>query len=248
MKVLSVAGYHHTGKTTTTVELIKELKKRGYKVASIKDIHAENFTMEKTGSNSWKHLEASENVVFARGVDQTYQVWSKNLSLNEMLSHISADYVIVEGMKSAALPRILCAKDENQLDELMNGTIFAISGIYADKNSDYLELPVISSRNEIEKLADLVEKKVFSVLPQADPQCCKACGTNCMRMVSNILSGKKLRSECKTDHNLNINLKCNDKEIKIVPFVQDMMRDVILALTKNLKGCEKGKVEITINK
>jgi len=69
MKVLSVAGYHHTGKTTTTVELIKELKKRGYKVASIKDIHAENFTMEKIGIK-WIIVATIKEISY--GINQKY--------------------------------------------------------------------------------------------------------------------------------------------------------------------------------
>lgn len=247
MKVLSVAGFHHTGKTTTTVELIKELKKRGHKVVSIKDIHRENFTMEKTGSNSWKHLDASGNVVFARGLKETYQIWQRRLTLNEMLEHLSADYVIVEGIKSAALPRILCAKDTSQLDELIDGTVFAISGIFADENKEYKEIPVFSSRNEIERLTDLIEKTVFPVLPQSNPDCCTACGTDCYGMVKNILSGKKKRSDCKTDRGLNIHIKFNNKEIKIVPFVQETIKDVIVAMTQKLKGYKKGKIEITIN-
>ena len=52
MKVLSVAGYHKTGKTTLVINLIEELKKRGKKVVSIKDIHNEDFSMDKEGSDS----------------------------------------------------------------------------------------------------------------------------------------------------------------------------------------------------
>jgi len=150
-------------------------------------------------------------------------------------------------MKTAALPRILCAKDKSQLDELINGTIFAISGIFADENKEYRGVPVISSRNEIERLTDLVEKHVFPVLPQADPECCTACGTDCYGMVENILSDKKNRNDCKTDRRAGLRLRINSKEIKIVPFVQDILKDVILALTRKLKGCEKGKIEITID-
>jgi len=247
MKVFSVAGYHHTGKTTTTVELIKELKRRGHKVVSIKDIHAENFTMEKSGSNSWRHWEASDDTVIARGLDETYQIWHRKLTLNEMLDHLTADYVVVEGMKTAALPRILCAKDETQLTELMNGTVFAVSGIFADNNTEYKGIPVISSRKEIKRLTDLVEEYVFPVLPQADPECCTSCGTDCFGMVENILADKKKRDECKTDRRPGISLKVDGKEVKIVPFVQDNIKNVILALTRNLKGCEKGKIEITID-
>ena len=120
MKVLSVAGYHHSGKTTAVVSIIKELKKRGYKVQSIKDIHYEDFTMETPTSNSWKHWQASDDTVIARGLNETYKIWHRHLGLPEMLLEMQADYVIVEGMKTAALPRIICAKDDEQLAELVN--------------------------------------------------------------------------------------------------------------------------------
>ena len=47
MKVFSIAGFHRTGKTTVVVELIKELKRRRFKVVSIKDIHAEDHNKNK---------------------------------------------------------------------------------------------------------------------------------------------------------------------------------------------------------
>ena len=247
MKVFSVAGYHHTGKTTAVVELIKELRKRGNKVVSIKDIHFEDFTMEKEDSNSWKHWEASKEVVFARGINETYQIWHKKLSLNEMLEHLSADYVVVEGMTSAALPRIICAKDEEQLEELVDGTTIAISGKYSDNHLKYKELTVYKAKEDICKLVSLVEDKVFDVLPQSDPKCCSECGTDCYGMVENILAGKKVRNDCKTDRNLKIEIKIDGKELKIVPFVQRIIRDTNLSLMNNLKGKTTGKIEITIN-
>lgn len=246
MKVFSVAGYHHTGKTTTVVELIRELRRRGHTVQSIKDIHAEKFTMEKVDSNSWKHWEASGDTVIARGLQETYQIWHRRLNLNEMLEHLSADFIVVEGIKSAALPRILCASSEAQLEELLNGTVFAISGKYANDHDIYKGLPVLDSVKDVKQLADLVEQKVFPVLPQADPDCCTACGTDCFGMVVDILAGRKQRSDCRTDRKLDISLAVNDREIKIVPFVQNILRDVILSLTRNLKGVQKGKVTIKI--
>ncbi len=248
MKVLSIAGYHHSGKTTTAVELIKELKKRGYKVVSIKDIHSEKFTMEKQETNSWKHWEASGDVVFARGLNETYQIWHHSLSLNEMLEHLSADYVIIEGMKEAALPRIICAENEKQLKELIDGSVFAISGKFADMHTKYQNLPVIKSVNEIKELADLVEQKVFEVLPLSKIECCGECGLSCKEMVTEILAGKRSRNDCKTDRNLDIQVKFDGKKFNIVPFVQRTFKDLITAYLQNLKGYEKGKkIEITID-
>jgi molybdopterin-guanine dinucleotide biosynthesis protein B len=248
MRVFSVAGYHRTGKTTVAVELIKELKKRGFKVVSIKDIHAEDFSMEDKDSNSWKHWEASRDTVIARGLYETYQIWHRQLSLNEMLAHLEADYVVVEGMRSAPLPRIICAKNQTQLDELVDGTVFAISGIYANDHNNYKHLPVLKSVEEVTQLADLVEKIVFEVLPIPKSECCGECGLTCREMVSAILAGERKREDCKTDRNTGMKLKISGKEINIVPYVQKTFKDIIKAYLQNLKGYKEGeKIEIEIN-
>lgn len=248
MKVFSIAGYHRTGKTTVAVELIKELKKRGFKVVSIKDIHAEDFSMENKDSNSWKHWEASHDTVIARGLHETYQIWHRQLSLNEMLAHLEADYVVVEGMRSAALPRIICAETQTQLDELADGTVFAISGIYADDHNNYKHLPVLKSVEEVTQLADLVEKKVFEVLPLSNAECCEECGLTCREMVIAILAEERKREDCKTDRNTGMKIKIGGKVIKIVPYVQRTFIDIIKAYLQNLKGYkENEKIEIEIN-
>ncbi|MDA3813641.1 MAG: molybdopterin-guanine dinucleotide biosynthesis protein B [Candidatus Cloacimonetes bacterium] len=240
MKVLSVAGYHHTGKTTVTIELIKELRKRGFNVTSIKDIHNENFTMEKKGSNSWKHAQASGDTVIARGITETYQIWNRQLSLNEMLSHLKSDYVVVEGMKDVALPRIVCAEDEKQLKELIDGTVFAISGKYANDHDKYEDLNVFHSKEQIKELTDLVVEKVFHVLPLPKLECCGECGMNCREMVSGILAGRNKREDCKTDRNLDIKIEIAGNDINIVPYVQNTLKDIIKAYVNNLKGYHEG--------
>lgn len=247
MKVLSVAGYHHSGKTTAVVNIIKELRKRGYKVQSIKDIHNDKFTMETKDSNSWKHWDASDDTVIARGLTETYKIWHRQLNLAEMLLEMQADYVIVEGMTAAALPRIICAKDESQLDELVNDTVIGISGIYADHHAKYKNFDVYKSKEDIVSLVDLIERKAFNALPQADPKCCSHCGLSCFEMVGKILSGEKTRNDCVTDRKEIIELIVNGKEIKIVPFVQHILADTLTAIVRNLNNCEKGEIVLKIN-
>lgn len=248
MKVVSVAGYHHTGKTTVVVNLIKELRIRGYSVSSIKDIHSEKFTMEKIGSNSWKHWEASQNVVIARGLEETYQIWHQQLNLKQMLAKLETDWVVVEGIKSAPLPRIICAENEQQLSELIDGTVFAISGKYANDNTQYDDLKVFKADEDIKQLTDLVENKVFDVLPLPKQECCGECGFSCYEMVENILQGKMQRSDCMVDGNPSIKVEINGKELELVPYVQNTFKDIIEAYLKNLKGYQKGKkIKIEIN-
>ena len=246
MKVLSVAGYHHSGKTTLVVNILKELKKRGYKVQSIKDIHYDKFTMETPDSNSWKHWEASDDIVIARGLNETYKIWHRQLTLPEMLLEMQADYLIVEGMTSAALPRIICAKDDEQLDELINDTVIAVSGIFADEHNKYKHLDVYKSIEDIVKLVDLIESKSFEALPQAEPECCSHCGFTCFEMVGKILAGEKSRNDCVTDNLQRVELTVGGKEIKIVPFVQNILADTVEAIVRNLNNSEHGDIKIKL--
>lgn len=247
MKVLSVGGFSQSGKTTTVINLTEELKKRGYRVVTIKDIHFQNFTMETEGSDSWKHWQASEDVVFARGQEETYQIWHKKLSLREMLEHLSADYVIVEGMKSFPLPHILCASSFDDLEKLLDDTTFAASGILANEHNKYKNLRIYDAKKEVKELADLVEEKVFEVLPYANPECCQECGMTCAEMCTEILKGNKKREDCVMDNKEKIEVTINDKKITMVPFVQNMIYDVIIGMLQNLKGFEKGDIRIEIN-
>jgi molybdopterin-guanine dinucleotide biosynthesis protein B len=246
MRAISIAGYHHSGKTTLVVNIIKELKKRGYKVQSIKDIHYEEFTMETPHSNSWKHWEASGDTVIARGLHETYKIWHRQLSLPEMLVEMEADYLIVEGMTKAALPRIICAKDDQQLEELVNPTVMAVSGIYADQHQKYQHLPVYKSTSEISEIVDLIEAKSFAVLPQAEPECCSACGFSCFEMVGKILAGEKSRQDCVADNQAKLELSVGGKEIKIVPFVQKILADTVEAIVRNLDNSERGDIVLKI--
>lgn len=248
MKVFSVSGYHRTGKTTVVVELIKELKSRGFKVVSIKDIHAEDFTMEKEGSNSWKHWQASRDVVITRGQNETYMIWHRSLSLNEMLDLLDADWVVVEGMRSEALPRIVCAENQQELEELIDRTVFAISGKYSDDHVFYKDLPVFKAEKDIKDFTDRVEAKVFDVLPLVKGECCSECGLSCREMVMEILAGNKSRDVCKTDRTRNVTIKFNGNDLKIVPYVQQTFIDVVIGYLQNLKGYKKGsKITIEID-
>lgn len=246
MKVFSVAGYSKSGKTTTVSSLINTLKKRGYRVAAIKDIHFAEFTMEREGSDSWKFQREGAEAVFARGLNETYLIRPKQLTLTEMLELLEAEWVIVEGMKKEPLPKIICAESEEQLAELVDENVIAVSGKISNRLKDYDGKPVINSNTEPERLADLVEQKVFTVLPMAKDDCCQKCGISCYEIVGEILAGKRKRQDCLTDHNQVLTLHINGKEITMVPFVQNVFRDLIVAFISNLHGYNKGKVEITL--
>lgn len=176
MKAFAVIGYHHTGKTTVVTELIKSLTTKGYKVATIKDIHAEAYQADTEGSNTWKHMQAGAEMVFAKGLTDSTLIFPTSLSLKEIIQLIHCDYLIIEGMKEAPVPKILCAESIEQLEELYDDTVIAISGKIAAQINNWQEPPVYDISHDCEKLTNLVLEKVFEILPVNDTACCSACG------------------------------------------------------------------------
>ena len=52
-----VKGFSKTGKTTTVTSLVKELRRRGYSVGTVKDIHYQGFAMDQPGTDTYKHRQ-----------------------------------------------------------------------------------------------------------------------------------------------------------------------------------------------
>ncbi len=54
--IISVVGKSDVGKTTLLEKLLVELKKRGYRVATIKhDVHG--FNIDQPGKDTWRHAQ-----------------------------------------------------------------------------------------------------------------------------------------------------------------------------------------------
>ncbi len=235
MKAIGIIGYHHTGKTSVAEVLIRALSTKGFQVATIKDIHNEVYRADRSGSNSWRHARAGASQVFAHGLHDAALVLTPTPDLNQMISLLRADFLIIEGLKSAAVPKILCANNRDQLDKLIDDTVFAISGAVAEELSGYLQLPAFSLERQPEELLARVEEIAFDILPQADPECCNACGKSCYQLVGDIVQGRAERSDCVMDSSPGISLIAGGQPVSIVPFVQNILRDSILAIVNNLK-------------
>lgn len=160
MKVFSVYGYTKSGKTTTIEMLIRELKRRGYSVGTVKEIHFEKFTMEIEGSNTDRHRKAGADLVAARGLYETNILYKERLPMEDILKYYSQDFVILEGVTDFDVPKILCASSVEDIIKRMDPSVFALSGVISNELTTYENLPVINAVNNIEKLTDLVESTV----------------------------------------------------------------------------------------
>jgi len=249
MKAIAVIGYHHTGKTTLVTTLIRELTKLGYSVVSFKDIHSEAYRADTEGKNTNLHLQAGSQAVFAKGLFDSALIFPNSLELKEVIPLLKADYLIIEGLKNAPVPKLVCAESTEQLDELLDDTCFGISGLISDKLTSYKDLPVYCLKQDLDSLISAVLAKSFEILPLSDPECCSACGKNCYQMASDIVQGKAKRSDCILDNQAELQLSLNGEEIVIVPFVQKLLKDMVTAFVDNLKGIDPtANIELKIRR
>src|SRR3990172_7394920 len=113
--VISIVGRSNSGKTTLIVKLVKELKSRGYKVATIKHSH-HHFELDTEGKDSWLHTQAGADavVVASQNMMGIMRQSPKEPSLAEIINTYlqDVDIIIVEGYKAEAVPKIEVFRSE----------------------------------------------------------------------------------------------------------------------------------------
>ena len=98
--VFSVVGSKsNVGKTTVLCNIIRELKARGYRVATIKhDLHG--FDIDHPGKDTWLHAEAGADIVSISSSKKMaiIEKLEEEYTLDEMIEKIkNVDIIITEG-------------------------------------------------------------------------------------------------------------------------------------------------------
>ena len=106
--IVSFVGYSNSGKTTFLVKVIKELKKRGYRIGVIKhDGH--DFEIDQVGTDTWEHRQAGADVVCIASTNKiaVVQMTNKPPTLDEIIARIKdVDLILTEGFKQEQKPQI----------------------------------------------------------------------------------------------------------------------------------------------
>lgn len=106
--VISLVGKSNVGKTTMMEKILREIKKRGWKVATIKhDTHG--FDIDKPGKDTWRHAEAGADTVVISSPTKFAMISKveQELTLDEVAGQITGvDIIITEGYKRGNKPKI----------------------------------------------------------------------------------------------------------------------------------------------
>ena len=168
-RVLGIAGWKNSGKTTLVVRLVEELTRRGWLVSTLKHAH-HDAEIDLPGTDTFRHRQAgASEVLLATG-----RRWAlmhelrdeEEPSLDELLARLSpCDLVIVEGYKSAPHPKIetrrMEARDRSALPASANVIAVAADHEIADASPSPLGLPPLGlpvfGLDDIASLADFIE-------------------------------------------------------------------------------------------
>jgi len=107
--VVSIVGKSQSGKTIVVERLIRELRSRAYRVATIK--HApRGASFDEPGKDSWRHIEAGSETVVVSSPNNIVLVKpvSEDASVEELARLLGEDYdiILAEGFKQGSAPKI----------------------------------------------------------------------------------------------------------------------------------------------
>ncbi|PKM85516.1 MAG: molybdopterin-guanine dinucleotide biosynthesis protein B [Firmicutes bacterium HGW-Firmicutes-11] len=158
--VFSVVGSNsNVGKTTLIVEIIKDLKARGYRVSTIKhDSH--DYEIDKEGKDTWRHRKAGAGTVIisSRSMYTMIRETNEDTPVEQLVALIddSSDFIVIEGYKGSGYPKIEVYRKEASERQLhRDGTFIAIASNVPDLVAD--DLPVLDI-NEPAGIVDFLIK------------------------------------------------------------------------------------------
>ena len=110
MKVIGFCGYSGSGKTTLVEQLIVRLRLAGQRVSVVKHAH-HAFDIDLAGKDSWRHRQAGAFEVVIASNRRLAKIREFEIhtepTVHQLLGELAdCDWVLVEGFKHAALPKI----------------------------------------------------------------------------------------------------------------------------------------------
>ena len=159
-KVINIVGCgSNVGKTFVIQGIIRELKLRGYSVATIKhDVHG--FDIDKKGKDTYKHREAGAETVIISSKNRLAMIkeLEEEIELNEVIRLVKdKDIILVEGYKKSNLRKIevyrkgiseniITSKDK--LIAIASDVELGINDVNVINKEDYKELVNLIEKEE----------------------------------------------------------------------------------------------------
>lgn len=152
-----VSGQSNMGKTTLMCKIIKELKTRGYKIATVKH-HWGDFEIDQPGKDSWKHRRAGADTVIISSPTKIASIREveERTKLDDIIGKIrDVDIIITEGYGFENKPKLEVIRKE--LSEKLDSKEEELFAIVADFQLD-TKIPLFTFQ-QLGEIVDLIEDK-----------------------------------------------------------------------------------------
>jgi molybdopterin-guanine dinucleotide biosynthesis protein B len=227
--IIAVVGSSNSGKTTAVEIITKGLTEKGYTVASAKRIPEADFTIDTEGKDTYRLAKAGASTVLSVAPNELgviKKVDTTKLTLEQLISEIpeETDVIIVEGFKNLVvedmtIPKIVATKTgEERLDAQKRYKNILAFITQSSDEGIEVETKRINAMKEPKKLVDLVIQKVA------------------------------VQVERKHKREEKITIQINDEMLPLGDFVQDIVRNSVIAMVASLKGAKiKGEEKVSID-
>jgi molybdopterin-guanine dinucleotide biosynthesis protein B len=161
--IIGIAGWKKSGKTTLAERLITEFTRRGLKVASVKHAH-HNLQIDDAETDSARHRRAGASQVAVVSAKRWALVaeleGAPEPGLTQMIARLEpCDLVIVEGYKSAPIPKIEVRRSAAFGTEPLADKFPCVIAIAADHAADGHGRPVFAL-DDVAGIADFVARSI----------------------------------------------------------------------------------------
>lgn len=157
--IISIVGKSNAGKTTLLEKLVRELRKRGHRIGTVKhDVHG--FDIDHEGKDSWRHKQAGACTVVISSPKKLALV--RDLESEETLDSLASKYfqdvdiILTEGYKKKGRVKIEVFRSQVHQRPLCNGDEHLVAFV-SDTDLD-LNVPRFDL-DDTKGLADFVEEK-----------------------------------------------------------------------------------------
>ncbi|NHJ41377.1 MAG: hypothetical protein FK731_15205 [Asgard group archaeon] len=251
-KLIGISGPKKSGKTTTIEFLVSKLTDLGFRVGTVKiayrdvklDIKKEHYDVERQrNAKPMKTMfkSKSETAVF---LNEEHSLRSALLKFSEGL-----DFILVEGFKENLIgyPQLVLLNEKNQENDYTDEFTSIISSIP--------EFSIYSNHSKFipfNKLVDAVFEKSLPIFPELN---CGHCGyKTCNELIKEIIQGNKKIQDCYVIENENkdVILEINNEHVACNPFVQTIIKNIMMGFLSSLKieveSIKEANIKISFNK
>jgi formylmethanofuran dehydrogenase subunit E len=156
--IITIIGKSGSGKTTLLEKLIAELKRRDYRIGTIKHHSHPGFEIDYPGKDSYRHAVAGSQHVIIVAPDKiaSYHTVDSELTLDEIAADIKGvDIILVEGYRNTGKPSLEVYRSENSTE--LVGSPDQRFAVASDVPLD-LGVPRFSL-DDVEGIATLIEQR-----------------------------------------------------------------------------------------